>query len=165
MFASAQSAYLKRAIFDQSSLEMAAPVLCRNQCKRFELMAPLRPRHRKRIASVALIFWLFAVCVGVVNGCALEEAFTASHQVTGASNDQGQDDGTPPGCEQFCVNDAPVPTKCTLVHDQPGEQAALFVAIWRAPVVAAAALPISLHDRPHPSLGVSLYTRFLRLAL
>lgn len=128
-------------------------------------MVLLRPRQRKRVASVALVCWLFAVCVGVVNGCALDEAFTGAHQVKEATDDQGQDGYAPPGWEQFCVDDAPVPTKCTLVHDQPGEHAVLFVAICCAPMVAATAPVIALPDRPHPPPGIALYTRFLRLAL
>ena len=129
-------------------------------------MVLLRPRQCKRAASVALVCWLFAVFVGVVNGCALDEAFAGSHHVTtDVTEHQGQDGDAPTGCEQFCIDESPVPVKFTLIHDQPGEQTVLLAAVLGAPMVVSVAPVTSLHDRPHPPPGIALYTRFLHLAL
>ena len=127
-------------------------------------MTFLRPRQRKRIASFALGCWLFAAFVAAVHACAVDGELVGAHPVTmGATHHDEQGDNSPPGCEQFCTDVALV--KSTLAQDQLGEPALLAAPVLGAPMVTGAALVTSPLDRPHPSPGIALYTRFLRLAL
>ena len=129
-------------------------------------MVLLRPRQRKLVASLALGFWLFAVFVSVVHACTLDGAVAGPYQVkAGATDHQGQDDDAPPGCEQFCNDEFPVPAKLTLGQDQPGDQALLLAPVLATPIVTAAPPVTLLLERPHPLPGIALYARFLRLAL
>ena len=129
-------------------------------------MVLLRQRQRKLVASFALGCWLFAFFVAIVHACTLDGELVDSHHVsTGATDHQSQGDHPPTACEQFCADAARLAAKSTLFQDQTGEQALLLAPTSGAPMVPGIAPVASLPDRPHPPLGIALYTRFLRLAL
>ncbi len=75
------------------------------------------------------------------------------------------DDAVPAACEQYCVNDLPIPAKVKLFEHQPGDQVFLLAPSAGAPIVTGATLVTPLFDRLHPPPGIALYARFGRLAL
>lgn len=130
-------------------------------------MARFNAHQRKILTSVTLGCWVFALFVGVVHACGLDEALGHSQQMVSASIDshgQGDDDaGT--GCERFCADNLPVLAKLQMVQDQPGGQALISPLRVGEPLFARMTAATSRLDRPHPPPGIALNIRFVRLAL
>lgn len=130
----------------------------------------LRQRQLKTVTSFALGCWLFAFIVAVVQACTLDGVLVGAqhdaHQVATGAADHHEEDGVrPPGCEQFCADEARQAARSTPAQDPPGEQALLHAPLLNA-AIAIGVTPVALLiDRPHPPSGIALYTRFLRLAL
>jgi hypothetical protein len=121
-------------------------------------------RHRKKLASLLLGAWLFALFVGVAHAC-MPMPIDAC-QDAGIAMGHGPDgDGDTSGnCREFCSVDTPLYSKLQLVQAQPAGQPWLVASagVLLAPVVA----PASTRSYPaHPPPDVPLLLRTLRLAL
>ena len=129
-------------------------------------MSRILHRHRQFVASAVLGLWAFAVFVGIANACMWDGAAAVPHQPTAVhAVGDATDDGIPPGCDEFCINDVPLLSVLKLVQDQPAGQP-LVVAIHHD----AGFLPISASVRrlawtAHPSPGVPFSLRIVRLTL
>ena len=132
-------------------------------------MAILNAHQRKALTSLILGCWLFAFFLGVVHACGLDGEPAGSQQVVAAavdSQDQGDGD-THSGCRSFCADNLPVLAKVQSAQDQPVGPAPLVPPFAGEPLlapVASAPVRSPLHWR-NPPPGVSLNTRYVRLAL
>ncbi len=128
------------------------------------MFRPFR-QQRKTITGVALGVWLFALFVGIANGCGwVEPNMAPVHVVAASTSEQHSDEGAPVGCEQFCKADIPIVTKLSPLGDQPDAQP--LIVVVRDISVAAAPPPVlqlALAARPPPD--VTAYLRFAHLRL
>jgi hypothetical protein len=110
---------------------------------------------------------LFALAVSVIHACGLDADFgeVPRAEAMTMSGQDGADDSTPPGCDQFCADNFPLLAKLKLVQDQSGAQPLLISLSSVAPMPTSEATVASLSRSPDPPPVVAVNIRFLRLAL
>lgn len=127
----------------------------------------LSKRRRKSLTSIVLGVWLFALFVGFVHACGLDEDSLRADQIKAVNagcHGQG-DQGIPAACAKFCSDDLPLLAKVKALQDPPAGQAFLIVSIngdsfLRGPVSNPTLLP-----SPDPPPVIAVNTRLVRLAL
>jgi len=125
-------------------------------------------RRRKWVAPLTLALWSFALFVGIVHACGLDQDL--GHQAPSRMMDVGipdtsHNDGTSPACEKFCADDFPLLAKVKAVQDPPTGQVLLgpgMVGESSRPIIPQVS---SLFSSPRPPPGIDINTRFVRLAL
>jgi hypothetical protein len=123
-------------------------------------------RRRKTVASFVLGAWLFALFVAIAHACGISGA-TAVLPDAAATSLVGEphDDATPACCETPCEDDVPLLTKIQPVQDPPAGTPLIPTSRCGARVLAGAALVAPPSLAAHPPSDVSIFLRFLHLAL
>jgi hypothetical protein len=122
-------------------------------------------RHRKKLASLLLGAWLFALFAGIANAC-LPEPGNAG-QTAGMAMGPGHDgdDSQSPDCRQLCNLDTPLLSKLRLVQDQPAGQPLLVASVSTALLSPVPVSVVRMVYLAHPPPDVPVLLRSLRLAL
>ncbi|MFO1316036.1 MAG: hypothetical protein U1F58_10555 [Burkholderiales bacterium] len=120
-------------------------------------------RHRRRLASLFLGAWLFALFVGIAHAHVVDAQSHATAAVATTGTDSGDDCDTD-GCRQFCDNDTPIVAKVKPLQDPPADHAAAVptLGIRDAPPPG---IPAAAGRHAHPPARVPVILRTLRLAL
>lgn len=130
-------------------------------------MRRLLHRHRKFAIAAVLGLWQFALFAGIANACGWDGVATDPHPstVTAHAVHDATDHGNAPGCDEFCINDVPIPSVQKPVFDQPHGQPFVLASHHDLGVLPNSAPPLRLARTAHPSPGVPLSLRVVRLTL
>jgi hypothetical protein len=125
-----------------------------------------RKRRRKMLGLLGLGLWLFALSVSIAHACGLDGGGShAGQAVTGIESFCAHDGAAPAGCDQSHTDRPAVLAKPQTIQEPLGEQALLLASVSSQPFLTGVAPVAALLHRPHPSPGIALNTRFVRLAL
>jgi hypothetical protein len=110
---------------------------------------------------------MFALFVGIANACSWDGVTTMPHKPTVAARafDDSMDDGTAPGCEEFCSNNVPLVSVLQLVQDQPSGQPLVIATHPNRGVLPISAPSLRLARAAHSPPGVPFSLRIVRLTL
>jgi hypothetical protein len=122
-------------------------------------------RHRQFLASAVLGLWVFAVFVGMANACTWDGATAVPHQPSTVHAVDATDSGMAPGCDEFCSNDVPLLSVLKLVQDQPAGQPLVVATHHDLGFLPISAPLLQFARSAHPSPGVPLSLRIVRLTL
>jgi hypothetical protein len=122
-------------------------------------------RRRKAVASVVLGAWLFALFVAFAHACGLDGSAATFPDHAATLVGKGHDEGTPACCERPCSDDIPLLTKLQAVQDPLADTPLVPTLRCDTRVLAGAAAAAAPHFVAHPPPDVSIFLRFLRLAL
>jgi hypothetical protein len=132
-----------------------------------ELMS--RPLHRNRrwLTSTVLGLWVFALFVGIANGCTWDGVTSTTHPPTVDAHSAGSadDHDTAPGCIEFCGNDVPLVSVLKLVQDHPAGQPLAVASRHYLGILPISAPALCMAHNAHPPPGVPFSLRTVRLTL
>jgi len=130
-------------------------------------MSRLLRRHRKFLTSGVLGLWMFALFVGIANACTWDGVTAVPHPPTVAAHaaDDAMDHDTGPGCEEFCSNDLPLLGVLQSAQDTPAGQPLVVATRHDLGFLPISAPVHRLARTAHPSPGVPLSLRIVRLTL
>ncbi len=104
--------------------------------------------------------------VGIATACIWDGVTAVPHQPSGVHAVGGAtDDGTTPGCDEFCSNDLPLLGMLQLVQDTPAGQPLVVATHHKLGVLPISAPLLRLARSVHPSPGVPFSLRIVRLTL
>jgi hypothetical protein len=128
-----------------------------------------RPLHRNRrwLSSTVLVLWVFALSVGIANGCSWDGVTSMTHpSVADAHSVNSADDhDKAPGCDDFCSNDVPLVSVLRLIQDQPAGQPLVVASRNYFGALPNSAPVLRLARNAHPPPGVPFSLRTVRLTL
>ena len=124
-------------------------------------------RHRRWFTYTVLGLWVFALFVGIANGCGWDGVSSIAYSPTmGAhSADRADHHDTAPDCDEFCGNDVPLVSVRKLVQDQPAGQPLVIASRHYLGVLPISAPALCLARNAHPPPGVPFSLRTVRLTL
>jgi hypothetical protein len=124
-------------------------------------------RHRQFLASGVLALWAFAMLVGIANACTWDGVAAVPHQPTTAVHAGGDpmEDRMATGCEEFCSDDVPLVGVLRLVQDPPAGEPLVVATHHDLGYLPIFAPLLRLARTAHPSAGVPLSLRIVRLTL
>ena len=134
-------------------------------------MSRLLHRYRKSLASAVLGLWTFALFVGIANACSWDGVPTVPHSSTTAphaaahATSAAAEEGSGPGCEQFCSNDIPLLGVLQLVQEPPAGLALLVATHHDFGFLPISAPELRLARGAHPPPGVPSFLRTVHLTL
>ena len=130
-------------------------------------MPRLLHRKRKLLTATVLGLWVFALFVGIANGCSWDGVTSnaQSSTVESHSANSADDHDMVPGCDDFCGNDVPLVSVLKLVQDQPAGQPLVIASHSHLGVLPISAPVLRLARNAHPPPGVPFSLRTVRLTL
>jgi hypothetical protein len=111
--------------------------------------------------------WMFALFVGVANACSWDGVTAVPNQSTVASHavDDAADHGMAPEGDGFCSNHPPLLAVLQLIQDPPAAQPLVIAPNHDFGFLPISAPVLRLAWTAHPSPGVPLSLRVVRLTL
>lgn len=124
-------------------------------------------RHCRWITSTVLGLWVFALFVGIANGCSWDGGTSIAHPPTMDAHlvDSFNHHDTAPGCDEFCSNDVPLVSVLKLVQDQPAGQPLVIASRHYLGILPISAPAPCMARNAHAPPGVPFSLRTVRLTL